>query len=59
MTNTAKNIAKGVSILGITGLICKVVGLLFSIPLNMISSEEVESGRIATIFYLVSPTYPP
>lgn len=57
MSERAKSVAKGISILGIAGIICKVVGLLFSIPLNMISSEEVESGRVATIFYLVYPTY--
>ena len=57
MTNTTKNIAKGVSILGITGLICKVVGLLFSIPLNMIHSETVAANEIATLFYKVYPTY--
>ncbi|MCR5296661.1 MAG: polysaccharide biosynthesis protein [Clostridiales bacterium] len=46
-----KSVAKGVSILGITGIICKLVGVLFSIPLNMISTE------IATVFYVVYPTY--
>ena len=49
--NTGKSVAKGISILGITGIICKLVGVLFSIPLNMISTE------IATVFYLVYPTY--
>ncbi|MBR0512663.1 MAG: polysaccharide biosynthesis protein [Clostridia bacterium] len=57
MSEKAKSVAKGISILGLAGIICKVVGLLFSIPLNMISSEEVESGRIAMVFYLVYPTY--
>ena len=57
MSEKAKSVAKGISILGIAGIICKVVGLLFSIPLNMISSDEIESGRVATIFYLVYPTY--
>lgn len=57
VTNTTKNIAKGVSILGITGLICKVVGLLFSIPLNMIHSDAVAANEIATLFYKVYPTY--
>lgn len=57
MSEQAKSVAKGISILGIAGIICKVVGLLFSIPLNMISSPEVESGKVATIFYLVYPTY--
>ena len=57
MSEKAKSVAKGISILGLAGIICKVIGLLFSIPLNMISSEEVESGRIATIYFLVYPTY--
>ena len=57
MSEKAKSVARGISILGIAGIICKVVGLLFSIPLNMISSDEVESGKVATLFYLVYPTY--
>ena len=57
MTDSAKSVAKGISILGITGIICKLVGVLFSIPLNMISSEEIAAGEVAAIFYLVYPTY--
>ncbi len=58
MPKQVKSVAKGISILGIAGIICKVVGLLFSIPLNMIGEEGVaESGQIATLFYLVYPTY--
>ena len=51
MPKQVKSVAKGISILGIAGIICKVVGVLFSIPLNMISTEA------ATLFYLVYPTY--
>ncbi len=51
MSESARSVAKGVSILGIVGIICKVVGVLFSIPLNMISTDA------AADFYLVYPTY--
>ena len=37
--------------LSIAGILCKLIGVLFSIPLNMISS------KVATQFYLVYPTY--
>ena len=58
MSKQMKSVARGISILGIAGIICKVVGLLFSIPLNMIGEEGVaENGQIATLFYLVYPTY--
>ena len=58
MPKQVKSVAKGISILGIAGIICKVVGLLFSIPLNMLVEDGVaESGKVANIFYLVYPTY--
>ena len=58
MPKQVKSVAKGISILGIAGIICKVVGLLFSIPLNMIGEEGVaEPGKVANLFYLVYPTY--
>ena len=58
MSKQVKSVAKGISILGIAGMICKVVGLLFSIPLNMIGEEGVaEAGKVANLFYLVYPTY--
>ena len=58
MPKQVKSVAKGISILGIAGIICKVVGLLFSIPLNMLSEPGVaESGKVANLFYLVYPTY--
>ena len=51
MSKQMKSVARGISILGIAGIICKVVGLLFSIPLNMIGEEGVaENGQIATLF---------
>lgn len=58
MPKQVKSVAKGISILGIAGIICKVIGLLFSIPLNMLSEPGVaESGKVANLFYLVYPTY--
>ena len=58
MSRQVKSVARGISILGIAGIICKVVGLLFSIPLNMIGEEGVaEAGKVANLFYLVYPTY--
>ena len=58
MSEKAKSVAKGISILGIAGIICKVVGLLFSIPLNMIGDGgAVKPGDVAAVFYLVYPTY--
>ncbi len=58
MPKQVKSVARGISILGIAGIICKVVGLLFSIPLNMIGEDGVaEAGKVANLFYLVYPTY--
>ena len=58
MSKQVKSVAKGISILGIAGIVCKVIGLLFSIPLNMIGEEGVaEAGKVANLFYLVYPTY--
>ena len=51
MSEQTKSIAKSVSVLSIAGILCKLIGVLFSIPLNMIST------KVATIFYLVYPTY--
>lgn len=51
MSETNKSVVKSISVLGIAGILCKVIGVLFSVPLNMISP------RIATDFYLVYPTY--
>lgn len=51
MSEQTKSIAKSVSVLSIAGILCKLIGVLFSIPLNMISKE------VAADFYLVYPTY--
>ncbi len=52
MTSQAKSIAKGASILGITGIICKVVGVLYSIPLARILGDTGLG-----LFQTVYPTY--
>ena len=51
MPKQIKSVAKGISVLGIAGIICKFVGVFFSIFLNRIDAD------IATTFYLVFPTY--
>ena len=51
MPKEVKSVAKGISVLGIAGIICKFVGVFFSIFLNRINAD------IATTFYLVYPTY--
>ena len=51
MSDHTRSVAKSVSVLSIAGILCKLIGVLFSIPLNMISPE------VATDFYIVYPTY--
>jgi len=51
MSEQTKSVAKSISVLSIAGILCKLIGVLFSIPLNMISPQ------VATIFYIVYPTY--
>ncbi len=51
-TNSAGTIAKGVSVLSITGIICKVVGVLYSIPLARVLGDT-GLGLFQTVF----PTY--
>ncbi len=51
-TNDNKSIARGVSVLSITGIICKVVGVLYSIPLARILGDT-GLGMFQTVF----PTY--
>ena len=51
MSEQSKSVAKSISVLGIAGILCKLIGVLFSIPLNMISP------KVATVFYIVYPTY--
>ena len=52
MTRTQKSILGGVTILGLSGLIGKVVGVLFRVPLAWIIGE----GGVGT-YQLVFPTY--
>lgn len=51
MSKQVKSIAKGISVLSIAGIICKFIGVFFSVFLNRIDAD------IATAFYLVYPTY--
>ena len=52
MSDTTKSIAKGVSILGITGIVNKVIGVLYSIPLARILGDTGLG-----LFQTVYPTY--
>ena len=52
MTGRQKSLAGGISILGIAGLICKVVGVLYQIPLNNSIGPEGMG-----VYNLVFPTY--
>jgi len=52
MTNKQRTLAGGISILGIAGLICKVVGVLYLIPLaNLIGSQGLG------VYNQIFPTY--
>ena len=51
MSESSKTVAKSISVLSIAGILCKLIGVLFSIPLNMISPD------VAADFYIVYPTY--
>ncbi len=52
MSGQVKSVARGISVLGIAGIICKVVGVLFSIPLARILGDK-GLGLFQTVF----PTY--
>ena len=52
MTRKAKSVAQGISVLAITGIINKVIGVLYSIPLARILRPE-GLGLFQTVF----PTY--
>ena len=52
MTNTQKSIVGGMTVLSIVGLICKIVGALYRIPLAWLIGDE----GIGT-YQLVFPTY--
>jgi hypothetical protein len=49
---TQKSIVGGMTVLGVTGIICKLVGVLFSIPLTWLIGADGLS-----LFQLVFPTY--
>ena len=51
-SDTGKSIVKGVSILSLAGIICKLIGLLFTIPLTRIIGSEGLG-----IYQSVYPTY--
>ena len=52
LSRTQKSLVGGMTVLGITGIVCKLVGVLFSIPLTwLIGAEGV------ALFQLVFPTY--
>ncbi len=52
MSQTGKSIAKGVSVLSIAGILCKLIGLLFTVPLTRIIGSEGLG-----IYQSVYPTY--
>ena len=52
MTRTTKSIMGGVTVLGITGIICKLVGALYRIPLTWLIGEAGVG-----VYTLVYPTY--
>ncbi len=52
MTNKQKSLVGGISILGIAGLICKIVGVLYKIPLAR-TIGPMGMG----VYHLVFPTY--
>ena len=52
MSHTQKSIVRGMTVLGIAGLVCKIVGALYRIPLAWIVGENGLS-----LYYLVFPTY--
>lgn len=52
MSEKPKSIVKGISVLGITGIVCKLVGVLYSIPLAAILGDT-GLGMFQTVF----PTY--
>lgn len=52
MTRTTKSIMGGVTVLGITGIICKMVGALYRIPLTLLIGEAGVG-----VYTLVYPTY--
>ena len=52
MSKTTKSMVGGMTVLGITGIICKLLGVLFSIPLTMLIGADGQG-----IYQSVYPTY--
>lgn len=52
MTNKQKSLVGGISILGIAGLICKIIGVLYKIPL-----ARAVGPMGMGVYHLVFPTY--
>lgn len=52
MANKTKSIIGGMTVLGIAGIICKLVGVLFSIPLTYVIGAEGQG-----VYNAVFPTY--
>ena len=51
-SQTGRSIARGVSILSLAGILCKLIGLLFTVPLTRIIGSEGLG-----IYQSVYPTY--
>ena len=52
MSETQKSIARGVTVLGLAGIICKVVGALYRVPLSWIMGDYGLG-----VYQMVFPTY--
>jgi stage V sporulation protein B len=52
MSRAQKSILSGVTILGVTGIVCKIIGVLFRIPLGRL----IGNGGLG-LYQLVFPTY--
>ena len=52
MSKVQKSILSGVTILGVTGILCKIIGVLFRIPLGRL----IGNGGLG-VYQLVFPTY--
>lgn len=52
MASKSKSIIGGMTVLGIAGIICKLVGVLFSIPLTYVIGAQGQG-----IYNAVFPTY--
>lgn len=52
MAKATKSIVGGMTVLGVTGIVCKLVGVLFSVPLTMLIGADGLG-----VFQSVFPTY--